>query len=151
MADASSKMVAAQTFEGVTPILRVNDVQASVDYYVRCLGFKIDWRFPAFASISRGKCCLFLSEGDQGHTGTWVWVGVEDAESLEAEYRASGAKIRHRPTNYEWALEMQVEDLDVNILRMGSDPRRDQPIGEWLDMDGRRWIRQGDEFICVKD
>jgi hypothetical protein len=35
---------------------------------------------------------------------------------------------------------MQVEDLDVNILRLGSDPKPDQPTGEWLDMYGNRWL-----------
>jgi hypothetical protein len=34
---------------------------------------------------------------------------------------------------------MQVEDLDGNVLRMGSDQKADQPVGEWLDMHGNRW------------
>jgi Glyoxalase/Bleomycin resistance protein/Dioxygenase superfamily len=29
-------------FHGVTPVLRVNDLAASLDYYVRVLGFKMD-------------------------------------------------------------------------------------------------------------
>lgn len=33
---------------------------------------------------------------------------------------------------------MQVEDLDGNVLRLGSEPKENQPTGEWLDMDGRR-------------
>ena len=45
------------------------------------------------------------------------------------------------PTNYHWAYEMQVEDLDGNVLRFGSDPKPDQPVGEWLDMRGERWVR----------
>lgn len=51
-------------------------------------------------------------------------------------------KIRHPPTNYSWALEMQVEDLDGNILRLGSDPRAGEPDGEWLDMYGNRWLNR---------
>jgi catechol 2,3-dioxygenase-like lactoylglutathione lyase family enzyme len=128
-------------FEGVNPILRVQNVAASIDYYVQKLGFKVDWQTPIFASVSRGRCGIFLSQGDQGHFGSWVWIGVEDAEALLSEYQAKGAKIRHPPTNYDWAYEMQVEDLDGNILRMGSDQKTDQPIGEWLDMDGGRWIQ----------
>ncbi|MGA9529566.1 MAG: hypothetical protein WBS24_15730 [Terriglobales bacterium] len=58
------------------------------------------------------------------------------------EYRRTGAKIRHPPTNYPWACEMQVEDLDGNVLRMGSDNKKDQPTGEWLDMQGQRWLPQ---------
>jgi hypothetical protein len=81
-------------------------------------------------------CILFLSQGGQGYRGAWVWIGGEDAERLLEEYRATGAKICHLPTNHPWALEMQVEDLDGNILRIGSEPRTGEPTGEWLDMDG---------------
>lgn len=126
-------------FEGVTPILRVKKVEASIEHYVRVLGFKLDWQGPYFASVSRGKCSVFLSEGDQGHPGGWVWVGVGDADGLLQEYRASGAKIRHQPTNYPWAYEMQVEDPDGNVLRMGSEPK-DEPMGEWFDMYGQKWL-----------
>ncbi len=126
-------------FERVNPILRVQNLSASLDYYVHKLGFKIDWQTPWFASVSRGRCHIFLSEGDQGNPGSWVWIGVEDAEALFKEYQLKGAKLRHPPTNYSWAYEMQVEDLDGNVLRLGSEPKDGQPFGEWLDMHGKRW------------
>jgi catechol 2,3-dioxygenase-like lactoylglutathione lyase family enzyme len=129
----------AITFEGVCPILRVKSVSASIDYYVQKLGFRLDWQTPLFCSVSRDRCHIFLSQGDQGNPGAWVWIGVEDAEALFSEYQITNAKIRHPPANYEWALEMQVEDLDGNVLRLGSDPKSDQPIGEWFDMYGNRW------------
>jgi predicted enzyme related to lactoylglutathione lyase len=138
---------AAVGFEGVCPILRVASLAASLEYYLQQLGFKIDWQTRLFASVSRGRCHIFVTEGDQGHPGTWVWIGVEDAAALFEEYRASGAKIRHPPTNYDWAYEMQVEDVDGNVLRMGSEPREDQPMGEWLDMNGRRWIPVNGEWV----
>jgi catechol 2,3-dioxygenase-like lactoylglutathione lyase family enzyme len=140
---------AAVGFEGVCPILRVASVKASLDYYVTNLGFKIDWTTALFASVSRGRTHIFLSQGDQGHPGSWVWIGVEDAATLFEEYRGSGAKIRHPPTNYQWAYEMQVEDLDGNVLRLGSDPREDQPIGEWLDMQGRRWLPVDGDWVLA--
>ena len=136
-------------FGGVTPILRVASMAASIDYYTTKLGFKVNWGFPDtgesfFASISRGRCDLFLSMGDQGHPGSWVWIDGKDVEALHEEFKASGAKIRNPPTNYSWALEMQVEDLDGNILRFSSDPKKDEPEGPWLDMYGNRWIRMPD-------
>ena len=48
---------------------------------------------------------------------------------------------QRRVPNYSWALEMQVEDRDGNVLRIGSDPREDEPFGEWLDMHGCSWPR----------
>ena len=100
MADAPDGLV---EFEGVTPILRVRSVEASLDYYVRMLGFGVDWKTPMFASVSRGRCNIYFSEGDQGHVGGWVWIGVTDAEALWKEYDAKGVKIRNPPSNYEWA------------------------------------------------
>ncbi len=129
-------------FEGVAPILRVGDLRASIEHYVKVLGFKLDWEAEGLiASVSRGRACIFLSEGDQGNPGAWVWIGVADAAALHDEYRAAGAKVRHPPTNYPWALEMQVEDLDGNVLRLGSEPLAGVPCGEWLDMQGRRWAK----------
>lgn len=128
-------------FGSVTPVLRVRNLAASRDYYVRCLGFKVDFEYEGyFASVTRGRCCLFLCQGDQGHPGAWVWIDGKDVDALYEEFKTSGAKIRHPPTNYSWALEMQVEDLDGNVLRLGSDPRKGEPDGEWLDMYGQRWL-----------
>lgn len=126
-------------FGGVTPVLRVRDVKASEQYYVHRLGFDVSFRTPGFVSVTRGKCSLFLCEGDQGNPGSWVWIDGVDVEKVYEEFRASGARIRHRPTNYPWALEMQVEDPDGNVLRIGSDPKMERPTGEWLDMHGIRW------------
>jgi len=65
---------------------------------------------------------------------------VGDADALLEEYRSTGAKIRHLPTNYSWAYEMQIEDPDGNVLRFGSDSKSDIPVGEWMDMRGHRWV-----------
>jgi len=129
-------------FGGVTPVLRVRDVGASRDYYVQVLGFRVDFQNRDFVAVSRGQCHVFLCEGDQGNPGSWVWIDGRNVDALYEEYKASGAKIRHPPTNYSWALEMQVEDLDGNVLRFGSDPRAGEPDGEWLDMHGRRWLNR---------
>ena len=128
-------------FGHAIPVFRVSDVAKSVEHYVHVLGFKLNWGGESgqLASVSRGNCTIFLCEGDQGHYGTWTWISVPDAEAMREELRAKGAKIRHPPTNYFWALEMQVEDPDGNVLRLGSDPKKDVPTGGWLDMQGRVW------------
>jgi catechol 2,3-dioxygenase-like lactoylglutathione lyase family enzyme len=129
-------------FEGTTPILRVASVSASIEYYVNALGFTVAWQTDNFACVRRDRrCSLFLSEGDQGNFGTWVWIGVTDADALYQELLEKGARVRHRPTNYAWAYEMQVEDLDGNVLRMGSDSKDGETENEWLDMHGVLWVR----------
>jgi catechol 2,3-dioxygenase-like lactoylglutathione lyase family enzyme len=119
-------------FERAEPILRVEDLAASVRYYVDVLGFtSAEWGTGTFTSVNRDGAGLYLCQGGQGHPGTWVWVGVEDVEPLYAEYSASGARIRQPPRNYPWAYEMLVEDLDGHVLRLGSEPRADLPR-EWF-------------------
>ena len=130
----------AVRFEGLTPILRVRDLTRSINYYTNVLGFKIDFHEAGIiASVSRDGCSIFLVEGDQGNPGSWLWIGVDDVRLLFEEYQAKGAHVRHPPTNYSWAYEMQIQDPDGNVLRLGSEPQENTPIGEWLDMKGRRW------------
>ena len=137
MSGAGAHKTAAIEFEDVTPILRVHSLAASIDYYVRVLGFKLDWQEPgSMASVSRDRCGIMLCEGGQGYPGTWVWIGVSDIDPLFAQYRTTGATVRHPPTNYPWAYEVQILDPDGHVLRFGSEPKTDQPFGPWPDMPG---------------
>jgi uncharacterized glyoxalase superfamily protein PhnB len=128
-------------FEGITPILRVSDFEASLDYYVRVLGFALVFREGRFGCVRRGGASLMLSEGSQGHAGTWVYVGVSDADLLHDEIRPRGATIRQPPTNYPWgSRELHVFDPDGHVLRFGSEAREGEPFGPWLDEQGVRWL-----------
>lgn len=140
MPDTDAASLHSNSFGGATPIFCVSSLAASIRYYVEALGFKLNWEGPGlFASVSRDRCSIFLCERDQGHPGAWTWIGVKDTDSLAVEYRVKGARIRHAPTNYPWAYEMQVEDPDGNVLRCGSDSKKGQPFGPFLDMHGRLW------------
>ena len=113
------------------PILRVKDLAASFAYYTGVLGFAIDWQTPSFASVSRDRCALMLCEGGQGHAGTWIWAGTDDADKLHAELAASGARILTPPTNYPWgSREVHVLDPDGHVLRFGAEAT-DEPLGEF--------------------
>ena len=119
-------------FEHAEPILRVADMTASLEYYVGVLGFEnADWGNEWFTHVKRDRAGIYLSRGDQGQPGTWVWIGVEDVAALHREYQASGARIRHPPRNFPWAYEMKVEDPDGHVLRFGSEPREDAPFESW--------------------
>ena len=76
------------TFLNTIPIMRIFDVVKAKDFYVRFLGFAVDWehRFeggsPVYLQISKGDLILHLSEhhGDccPGST-VFVWMkGIED-------------------------------------------------------------------------
>ena len=99
-------------------------MQASLRFYVGVLSFEnASWGNEAFTSVRRDGAALYLCQGGQGRGGTWVWIGVEDVEQLHEELKSRGVTIRLPPTNYPWALEMQIEDPDGNVLRLGSDPK----------------------------
>ena|SRR5688572_8983236 len=111
------------TFERANPILRVADLQRSLRYYVDVLGFtNAEWGGDDFTCVSRDGAEIYLSAGDQGQPGTWVWVGVSDTRALYEEYKSRGAMILHQPETFPWAREMKVTDPDGHVLRFGSDP-----------------------------
>jgi catechol 2,3-dioxygenase-like lactoylglutathione lyase family enzyme len=110
--------------ENIVPILRVENMATSLRFYVDTLGFKnAPWGNDDFTHVSRDGAGIYLCRGAQGQGRAWIWVGVDDVEPLHAEYQAKGVTIRLPPTNYSWALEMQIEDPDGNVLRLGSDPK----------------------------
>lgn len=114
--------------ECIIPILYVRNFAASLDYYVNVLGFRKEWGWgdpPDIGSVERDGFSIMLCEGEQGHPGTWIWMGVEDADQYYEEYKASGAKIREHPVNYPWAYELRIEDLDDHVIRIGSGPKDD--------------------------
>ena len=110
-------------FESIDPILRVEDMSASVRYYVAVLGFEAaEWGTDSFTHVGRDGRGIYLCRGGQGHVGGWVWIGVGDVRALYETYKERGAIIRREPKNEPWALEMQIEDPDGNVLRFGSEP-----------------------------
>lgn len=142
---AAHPPAAGVEFGGVTPILRVSDFDGSVAYYVEVLGFTLEWRDGRFGSVRRGDTSLMLSEGSQGCSSTWLFIGVSDADALHEELLARGARIRHPPTNYPWgSRELHVFDPDGHVLWLGSDARPGEPLGEWLDEAGGRWLPRPD-------
>ena len=117
--------------EGITPILRVDDLGVSKRFYIDVLEFKLDWEAPYMISVSRDGAAIMLCEGRQGQKGTWLWIGVEDVDALHAAFVANGAPIRDPPQNFSWAYEFQVQDPDGHVLRLGGEPRADAPIGQF--------------------
>src|SRR5579859_4450230 len=112
-------------FHGVTPILNVKSVPASIEYYVNKLGFTKRWDWgtpPTFACVARDKVSIFLCEGSQGQPGTWMMIFVDNADELYREFTDCGAKVLKSPTNMPWGTrEVNVGDLDGHHIRFGSD------------------------------
>lgn len=115
--------------ECTIPILPVSQLKNAVCFYTDTLGFKLDWGGHAgstLCSVSRDGHCIMLMESDSP-SRAWVWIGLED-DHLFQEYRAAGVKVRQEPRNFSWAFEVKFEDLDGNVLWLGTEPRKDIPL-----------------------
>jgi len=118
-------------FEHIGPILHVKSLAASLEHYEQVLGFqRADWVTDdaVFGCAQRDEISIYMTELNQGHPGTWLWIGLTELQPLYDEYQASGAKIIMPPTNYYWAWEMRVEDIDGHVIRFGAEPREDLPF-----------------------
>ena len=107
-------------------------MSASLDFYVGILGFQnAVWGNEDFTSIHRDRTGLYLCRGGQGAPGTWVWIGFDgDMDALHQELLAKGVTIKLPPTNFSWAFEMQIQDPDGHVLRLGTDPDDQQPFAD---------------------
>ena len=118
-------------FHVTTPILNVNNLQASMEYYVQKLGFEKMWDWgdpPDFGCVKRGKVEIFLCQGGQGQPGMWMSIFMDDVDALYEEYKKSGATILNPPANYPWETrEMLVEDLDGHRFRMSGEATGSAP------------------------
>jgi hypothetical protein len=71
MADSEARNPALTRFEGGTPILRVRSLEASIDYYVTVLGFRVDWQDPGIiAGLSRDRCARDARSSRRTRSGT---------------------------------------------------------------------------------
>jgi len=116
------------TFPGRS--LRVDQAAA---YYVRNLGFILDWggeEGGGIAGISRGNCRLFLTNSGfregYGNTGPVViWLNlnsIEEVNELHRLWHDRKAKIVSPPEPKPWKLhEFTAADLDGNLLRVFYD------------------------------
>jgi uncharacterized glyoxalase superfamily protein PhnB len=125
-------------FPAAVSEIPVDDVEGAIEYYVRCLGFQLDWSGEdggGIAGISRGDCRVFLTGRrfrerylNAGPVVIWINLhSVREVDELYEEWRGGQAKIVSEPESKPWKLhEFTVADLDGNLLRVFYDFSRDE-------------------------
>jgi RNA polymerase sigma factor (sigma-70 family) len=107
-----------------TPILKVNDIEASLDFYTNRLGFEKLWAWgepPTFAAVARDGMRIYLAAGDMGHAGTWIYLTVTDVDALFQEISDRGLDGVEPPVDHPWGMrEILVADPDGHRIRIGS-------------------------------
>jgi catechol 2,3-dioxygenase-like lactoylglutathione lyase family enzyme len=110
----------------------VNDVQQSVDWYTKHLGFSvISNAAPAFADVERGALRVLLSgekssagrpmpDGAKPTPGGWnrFELVVDDLESEVERLRAQGAKFRNDIVRGPGGAQILLEDPSGNVVEL---------------------------------
>lgn len=115
--------------ENTIPVLGVQDIQKSIQFYTETLDFKLDWEGDVVCSVSKDGHAIMLSHIDNQNQQSWVWIGLED-DTLFEQYKNKGVKVYQEPKNCTWAYEMKFEDIDGNILWLGTEPKQNMPFDE---------------------
>ena len=119
-------------FPPAVPELPVSNVEKAADYYVRTLGFNLDWHSAedGIAGISQGQCLMFLADASfrepHGNAAPIVvWLNLNsksEVDELHTRWRDAGAKILSAPEDKPWHLrEFTAADPDGNQLRVFYD------------------------------
>ena len=115
----------------------VDDVQASVDWYTKHLGFNLlSNAAPAFADVERGSLRLLLSgekssagrpmpDGARPAPGGWnrFELVVEDIEAEVEKLRGSGLTFRNDIVRGPGGAQILLEDPSGNVIEL-FEPKR---------------------------
>jgi catechol 2,3-dioxygenase-like lactoylglutathione lyase family enzyme len=110
----------------------VSDVERSVDFYTRHLGFSLIANMaPPFADVRRGNLRLLLSgptssagrpmpDGRTPEPGGWnrIHLLVEDIETEVAELRAAGVTFRNDIVVGPGGSQILIEDPSGNVVEL---------------------------------
>ncbi len=113
------------------PVSQVADVTRSVAFYCDKLGFFSHGPWgegPEFCIVQRGKVTFALDrtrkEGSPVPLNQYwaVYVYVDDADELCAEFRDKGVEIVRGPEDMEYGLrDFDVRDPDGHLIAFGHD------------------------------
>ncbi len=118
------------------PVLFVADIDRSVDFYVRQLGFIQPWRYEEegqalVAQVERQGCALILSSQWPAKVGRglmFISLDVAVLNAVRAEFEGKGVEVRDGYWGYRL---MIVTDPDGNELYFPypAEPKADEGVG----------------------
>jgi catechol 2,3-dioxygenase-like lactoylglutathione lyase family enzyme len=110
----------------------VNDVDKSIEFYTKLLGFeKVQQYGPAMAIVAHGDLTLWLAgpqasarrpmpDGRQPEPGGWnrLVLEVEDLAAFVAKLKASAATFRNEIVTGPGGQQILVEDPSGNVIEL---------------------------------
>jgi catechol 2,3-dioxygenase-like lactoylglutathione lyase family enzyme len=114
---------------GSATTFHVANLDASLAFYTRILGFKERFRFGDYAGVEHGEVQIHLSgphstnKRQMGQGG--VYIFCDDVDAYHAEIVSRGAKPQAPPNDYEYGMrDFAVTDPDGNLLVSARRSRR---------------------------
>ena len=127
MSDEPETTAARAQWLNVAPGMPTTDMQRTVRDYAR-MGFT-PWVSAdgGFAILTREGAELHFAlkpDHDPRRTATWIYVRVDDADTLYRELMAAGVPMRREPRDTDYRMRETVHiDADGNMILFGSRMR----------------------------
>ena len=123
-------------FPPAVPEIPVSNIDQAAEYYVKNLGFTLDWggEEGGIAGIGQGQCRMFLTNPEfrVSHANTspvLIWLNLNSKQKVTELYerwKKTQARIVSEPEEKPWKLfEFTAADLDGNLFRVFYDFRGD--------------------------
>jgi uncharacterized glyoxalase superfamily protein PhnB len=123
---------------GFSTVFTVNDVAASLSFYVEKLGFAIQFKMgepPSYAIIECEQVSLHLMPASQDSTAlglSSIYVYARDVDGLHGELVGRGCPIEVAPEDFFYGMrEMSVRDPDGNRITYGQEIAGFQAPADW--------------------
>jgi len=119
----------------------VTDVERSIAFYAKNLGFKLDQRMaPAFARVSKGDLTLWLAgpqssaarpmpDGRRPEPGGWnrFVIEIDNIEARVEEMKRAGLRFRNELVIGPGGKQILLEDPDGNVVELFEPARQPSP------------------------
>jgi glyoxylase I family protein len=119
----------------------VADVERSIAFYAKNLGFKLDQRMaPAFARVSKGDLTLWLAgpqssaarpmpDGRRPEPGGWnrFVIEIDNIEARVEEMKRAGLRFRNELVIGPGGKQILLEDPDGNVVELFEPARQPSP------------------------
>jgi uncharacterized glyoxalase superfamily protein PhnB/GNAT superfamily N-acetyltransferase len=118
----------------LSPILAVPDIKAATDFYMRMLGFELDWLYgdpPVHGAVWRDNVQIQFGLNPalaERAAGTQYFLFVDDVEEFHSLHRANNAQIISPLENKPWgSREYTVRDPWGYQLRFAGPEKYEKP------------------------
>ena len=114
--------MATPTLHSIAPIFQVANLQRSIDFYTRVMGFELGW--TAGQPLDRASFCRdsveITVEVDPSPARAKAYIQVRGVDEIYARLSAAGAKITVPPADRFYGMrDGRIADPDGNHIGIG--------------------------------